>query len=248
MNRKYLIFIVLILCLFTWSCSDEPQNKCNMEGEVIAYVYDKCGCCPGWQVVLGNDTLKFETVPENDYLWTLVNCLGFPQNITFSYESTVDECAYAYHKMTCISYEIDLSSTYIYCDSNCLTQSDLDSDLNLDNKWDFLGIYHENDGYQECYLIEENPIYISIDTSGEFSGQCACNIYSGQMIVGSSESIEINELIQTEMYCQDSLIWDWEIKYFDYLLNVHSYNLIGQQLWLNSSNNMVLVYGLSSSE
>lgn len=248
MPSKYLIFIVALLSIFTLSCKEEASNECNAEGEVIAYITDKCGCCSGWLVVKGNDTLKFETVPENDYMWHLVNCLGFPQDIKFSYEKTSDDCANVYHKMTCVHFDVDLSAAFMPCDSTCMTQSHIESDISLANRWDFLGIYHEENSYQECYPLADNPIHITINNSGELSGQSACNLYFGTFDTLRSESVEISGLGQTEMYCNDSLVWSWEGKYLDYLLNAQSYQLIGQQLWLHSSDDMVLVYILSDEE
>jgi len=107
MNQAKFLVIVIILLLpagiiFKSCTKSEDDTRCDYSGEVISYVYDKCACCPGWVIVTGFDTLKFEKVPENGYLWDLVYAYGFPVDINFSYKNTNDACVDSYKEMTCI--------------------------------------------------------------------------------------------------------------------------------------------------
>lgn len=116
MNQAKLLVAAIILLMLGGlvfkSCSkSEDEAKCNLSGKVISYVYDKCGCCPGWVVVTGSDTLKFETVPNNGHLWDLVYAYDFPIEIDFSYKSSSGSCADFYKEMTCIEMKQEISCT-----------------------------------------------------------------------------------------------------------------------------------------
>lgn len=112
----YQKIFILITCLFAGilvinSCSKDDDNdkKCTLSGIVIARSLDKCGCCPGWLIKYGNDTLKFQTVPNEDLLCDLVNFYGFPIPIKFNYEDDNSSCSDFYKIMTCVEFDLGLN-------------------------------------------------------------------------------------------------------------------------------------------
>lgn len=104
-----LIATIVLLGMINTSCSKDivDKNPCSLNGNVIGYEANKCGCCPGWIVTLGADTLKFETVPDNDFLRDMANFYGYPLPINFNYRDDTGNCSAAYKIMTCIEISMD---------------------------------------------------------------------------------------------------------------------------------------------
>ena len=104
-----LILSLLVAILIIHSCSKDYNNKttCSISGNVIGFNPDKCGCCPGWIIKHGDDTLKFLTVPDNDLLWDLVNFYGYPIEIMFNYTDDTGSCSDLYKIMTCIEFNMN---------------------------------------------------------------------------------------------------------------------------------------------
>lgn len=106
--------IILVLSIITFglasqSCTKDSDEKaaCTIPGNVIGANYENCDCCPGWLISDGDDTLKFENVPDNELLQDLVNFFGYPIPITFNYKDDIGQCADSYKIMTCIVFSIN---------------------------------------------------------------------------------------------------------------------------------------------
>ncbi|NLN94873.1 MAG: hypothetical protein GX128_01710 [Bacteroidales bacterium] len=101
--------IIGILIIHSCAKDNDDKMKCSISGSVIGYNPDKCGCCPGWLITNGDDTLKFLTVPDNELLWDLVNFYGYPIAIQFNYKDDNSSCADYYKTMTCVEFDLDLN-------------------------------------------------------------------------------------------------------------------------------------------
>ncbi|MBA7543073.1 hypothetical protein ES705_35399 [subsurface metagenome] len=58
--RNLILLNVLIIGLIT-SC-DKDDNSLKSNAEIIDFNPDKCGCCWGWTIKMGNDTIKSDNV------------------------------------------------------------------------------------------------------------------------------------------------------------------------------------------
>ncbi len=58
--RKLIILNVLIIFLFT-SCNKETDSQ-KSNAEIINFNADKCFCCWGWTIKIGNDTIKSDNI------------------------------------------------------------------------------------------------------------------------------------------------------------------------------------------
>lgn len=81
-----LLFLAIISC---FACEKEATSNCpkNLEeGRIIGYDFRKCGCCSGYWIEVGNDTLRTFVLPDNIEIadTNLVEGLDIP--ICFSYE------------------------------------------------------------------------------------------------------------------------------------------------------------------
>lgn len=65
--RLLLLFIGSMI-LFLASCKKDQESICSTgldEGRIIGYDFRKCGCCSGYWIEIGKDTLRSFTLPEN---------------------------------------------------------------------------------------------------------------------------------------------------------------------------------------
>ena len=59
--KSMLFFLVLSLLIFR-GCEKDNINK--VQAEIIGFVPEKCGCCWGWEINVGNDTIKANSLPD----------------------------------------------------------------------------------------------------------------------------------------------------------------------------------------
>ncbi len=108
--KSNLTIILLVSVLLISSCSKSKDDSvCQISGNVIGYNPDKCGCCPGWLITRDTDTLKFLTVPQNEYLQELVDFYGYPIPIRYEYKNDNSTCSDFYRIMTCIEFDLNLN-------------------------------------------------------------------------------------------------------------------------------------------
>jgi hypothetical protein len=59
------ILTALILVIFLSSCKKNDNNKTKANAEIIGFNSEKCMCCWGWNVKMGNDTIKIDRIPSD---------------------------------------------------------------------------------------------------------------------------------------------------------------------------------------
>lgn len=59
---KSILLILISIALFTTCTKDKPKRKAN--AEIFKFTIEKCGCCWGWSVKKGSDTLKIDVIPQ----------------------------------------------------------------------------------------------------------------------------------------------------------------------------------------
>jgi hypothetical protein len=58
---KHLVYLTIILAMLTGCRKDHGYQN---SGTIIGADYRKCMCCGGWFIKIGNDTLRFQNLPE----------------------------------------------------------------------------------------------------------------------------------------------------------------------------------------
>ncbi len=64
---KYLLLVFSMVVMLFASCSKQsssPTNTIKANAEIIAFRADKCGCCWGWIIRMGEDTIKVDSLPD----------------------------------------------------------------------------------------------------------------------------------------------------------------------------------------
>lgn len=66
------IFKMLIICslIFSGSISSCQNEEISLKGdaEIIGFTADKCMCCWGWTIKIGNDTIKSDNIIISDVI------------------------------------------------------------------------------------------------------------------------------------------------------------------------------------
>ena len=60
---KLKLFITFILAVLI-SCTSNTENECMDDATIIGSDYRECMCCGGWFIEIGEDTLRFDSLPE----------------------------------------------------------------------------------------------------------------------------------------------------------------------------------------
>ncbi len=76
--------------------------NCSKTGEIIGYNATECGCCPGWIIKTGNDTIKVLNFPIENEVRERFETTGFPISIKLDYENISGPCEDFYKKITCM--------------------------------------------------------------------------------------------------------------------------------------------------
>jgi hypothetical protein len=85
------------------TCIDlKMELNCSKTGEIIDYNGTECGCCPGWIIKIGNDTIKVLNLPIESQIREIFEDSGFPISIKLDYENITGSCEEFYKKVTCI--------------------------------------------------------------------------------------------------------------------------------------------------
>ncbi len=77
-----LAFAFLIFC----SCRKSTNNATLSEGLVVGFRAEKCLCCPGNLVKIGNDTLQFDQFPSNSP--KIVKDYPYPVNLEWQADTS----------------------------------------------------------------------------------------------------------------------------------------------------------------
>lgn len=74
-------------------------DPCDKDGKIIGFDPKKCGCCWGWIITVGKDTIKADKLPVtgNDYF-------GYIGNVKLNLGEKLDRCTndYPYYNIVCI--------------------------------------------------------------------------------------------------------------------------------------------------
>ena len=74
-------------------------DQCDKHGKIVGFDATKCGCCWGWIIAVGKDTIKADKLPVtgNDYF-------GYIGNVKINIGKKLDRCTidYPYYKIECI--------------------------------------------------------------------------------------------------------------------------------------------------
>jgi len=111
-----------------------------------------------------------------------------------------------------------------------------------DNKWIFLGVLHNDTNVEESKPDNLRQMNIVFNNTHRFHAISSCNYFKGYYLILDHNSIKIDSLFTTEMYCINDTIRTWEEKYFNGLKNAATFNFKGDTLTIKTNSNIEMIF------
>jgi heat shock protein HslJ len=108
-------------------------------------------------------------------------------------------------------------------------------------KWTLLGLQNSNTRSYESVPAEYSGMSISFNKARRFQATSSCNTIYGYYFI-SRNSIKIDSLSMTKMFCIDSLQTAWEDKYIAGLKSSSEYEITKDTLSIKTNSNSKLIF------
>jgi hypothetical protein len=88
---KHLQLIGFLILLFTITNCDKEDELANrtVDSQITGFVTEKCYCCWGWIIKIGDETIKTDSIPNLSPTQNVV----FPINATITIGSKIRDCS-----------------------------------------------------------------------------------------------------------------------------------------------------------
>ncbi len=116
------------------------------------------------------------------------------------------------------------------------------TDYQIDTKWIFLGFLHTDTQLEECKPDNLKEMNIEFRDSNRFHANSSCNSFNGYYSVLVPDSLLIDSVFTTLMYCTNDTVREWEDRYLNELKNATNYHIIGNRLTIESIPDIVLIF------
>ncbi|NTW33899.1 MAG: hypothetical protein HGB12_15000 [Bacteroidetes bacterium] len=98
-NRMFLIAIGLFSIIFisfknNFTLSSTQVESQKLDGEIIGFDPLKCGCCWGWIIKIGNDTIKADNLPNKEIIAGIID---IPIKVKIELGEKLNRCTHDYH-------------------------------------------------------------------------------------------------------------------------------------------------------
>ena len=117
----------------------------------------------------------------------------------------------------------------------------------LESKWILLGFNDNKSGKEECIPGLLREMTITFENNNQLKATSSCNRFDGYYTKSNSDSLLVDSLSTTLIYCTNDTIMKWEEDYFTGLRDAKSYVINGDILTINSSSDYDLVFRFESS-
>lgn len=126
------------------------------------------------------------------------------------------------------------------CQSNKGSKNQIDSLTSA--KWIFLGIRHTDTNIMELKPASLKRMDVVFSSTKQMQANSACNIFYGDFLTSGSNSIKIENLSMTKMFCMEDTIQLWETRYFEGFKSSDIFNLKGDTLTINGGSKFSMVF------
>jgi heat shock protein HslJ len=112
----------------------------------------------------------------------------------------------------------------------------------IDTKWIFLGFLHPDTRKADCKPENIQEMSIEFQDSNKFHAISSCNMFGGYYSVSAPDSLEIDSIFTTLIYCISDTVREWEDRYLNELRNATNYQIIGNRLSIETLSDMIIVF------
>lgn len=115
-------------------------------------------------------------------------------------------------------------------------------------KWIFVGLNNGDTKTYETVPEDLSGMNISFDSAHHFQAASSCNTLYGSFVVSDQQSIRIDSLSMTKMFCIDSLQTTWEDKYIAGLKNSSSFEIRKDTLSIKTGATSEMIFKAEPKE
>ncbi len=112
----------------------------------------------------------------------------------------------------------------------------------IDKKWILLGFFNNETNVVEFKPDNLREMNIEFGDNKRFHAVSSCNYFHGYYLILDHNSIKIDSLVSTYMYCCNDTIRTWEEKYFNGLKNAATFNFTGDTLKIKTNSNIEMIF------
>ena len=112
----------------------------------------------------------------------------------------------------------------------------------IGNKWILLKVVHTDTNLEESVPSNLTNMNIVFNNTHKLNGVGACNSMTGDYSILSNDSLKIDNLGRTLMYCGNDINMTWEDTFYNSLKNATNFDITGDRLIIKSTSNITLIF------
>jgi len=112
----------------------------------------------------------------------------------------------------------------------------------VSTRWMFSGIQHINTRTFESIPADLRGMDMVFNSSYNFQAKSSCNTAYGYYVTGENNSLKIDSIVLTKIFCMDSAQMVWEDKYITGFKNVKSFEIAHDTLSLRTGKDTEMVF------
>jgi heat shock protein HslJ len=120
-----------------------------------------------------------------------------------------------------------------------------DKSSNLDltsSKWFFQGIRYSDSNTEELIPDNLKGMDVTFNTLNKLHAKSSCNVFDGDYTTAESNSIKIDNLATTKIYCIDDNTRSWESIYYECFKNSTSFEFSADTLFILTSSGVTMIF------
>lgn len=126
--------------------------------------------------------------------------------------------------------------------SGCQKVNYITPDNLIGNKWILTKVVHTDTNLEELVPGNLTNMNIMFFNTQKLHGLGSCNSIEGGYSILSHDSIKIDNLGRTKMYCGNEINMTWEDTFYNSLKDATNFDIKGDRLIIKSDSNITLIF------
>jgi heat shock protein HslJ len=112
----------------------------------------------------------------------------------------------------------------------------------LSTKWTFIGIRHSDTGIMELLPANLKGMNVVFSQDNKLHAHSSCNVFDGNWLASDPNSLKIDNLGTTKMFCPDDSKILWESRYYDGFKSSETFDITGDTLTITTSSKIAMIF------
>jgi heat shock protein HslJ len=112
----------------------------------------------------------------------------------------------------------------------------------ISTKWILTGIRHTDTNIEELVPANLKFMNVVFNNSNKLHAISSCNVFDGDYLISGSNTIKIDNLCTTKMYCLNENTRLWESIYFDGFKSSDTFDFSGDTLTIIASSKIAMFF------